>query len=56
LAWILREPNIASAIIGASRPEQVHENAKASGASVDPGLFAQAEAIIDEVMSQAEPA
>ena len=56
LAWILREPNVASAIIGASRPEQVHENAKASGAVVDPTLFAQAEAIIDEVMSQAEPA
>ncbi len=56
LAWILREPNVASAIIGASRPEQVHENAKASGAVVDPSLFDQAEAIIDEVMSQAEPA
>jgi aryl-alcohol dehydrogenase-like predicted oxidoreductase len=56
LAWILREPNVASAIIGASRPEQVHENAKASGATVDPALFAQAEAIIGKVMSQAEPA
>ena len=56
LAWILREPNVASAIIGASRPEQVHENAKASGAVVDPALFAQAEAIIGEAMSQAEPA
>jgi aryl-alcohol dehydrogenase-like predicted oxidoreductase len=56
LAWILREPNVASAIIGASRPEQVLENAKASGAVVDPALFAQAESIIDEVMSQAEPA
>jgi aryl-alcohol dehydrogenase-like predicted oxidoreductase len=56
LAWILREPNVASAIIGASRPEQVLENAKASGVVVDPALFAQAEAIIDEVMSQAEPA
>jgi aryl-alcohol dehydrogenase-like predicted oxidoreductase len=56
LAWILREPNVASAIIGASRPEQVVENAKASGAVVDPALFAQAEAIIEEVMSQAEPA
>ena len=56
LAWILREPNVASAIIGASRPEQVHENAKASGAIVDAGLFRQAESIIDEVMSQAEPA
>ena len=31
LAWVLREPNVASAIIGATRPEQVHENAAASG-------------------------
>ena len=31
LAWVLREPNVASAIVGASRPEQVHANAKASG-------------------------
>jgi aryl-alcohol dehydrogenase-like predicted oxidoreductase len=31
LAWVLREPNVASAIIGASRPEQVLENAAASG-------------------------
>jgi aryl-alcohol dehydrogenase-like predicted oxidoreductase len=46
LAWVLREPNVASAIIGASRPEQVHENAAASGAAVDPELFQQAEAIV----------
>jgi 1-deoxyxylulose-5-phosphate synthase len=31
LAWVLREPNVASAIIGATRPEQVHENARAAG-------------------------
>ena len=31
LAWVLRRPELASAIIGASRPEQVHANAKASG-------------------------
>ncbi len=46
LAWVLREPNIASAIVGASRPEQVSDNAKASGLSVDPALFAKAEAIV----------
>ena len=56
LAWILREPNVASAIIGASRPEQVVDNAGASGATVDPGLFSQAESIIGEAMSQVEPA
>ncbi|KAI7247252.1 hypothetical protein KC345_g11978, partial [Hortaea werneckii] len=31
LAWILRQPNVASALVGASRPEQVEENVKASG-------------------------
>jgi voltage-dependent potassium channel beta subunit len=31
LAWILRQPNVSSALIGASRPEQVEENAAASG-------------------------
>jgi len=46
LAWVLREPNVASAIIGASRPEQVNENCIASGARVDPALFARAEAIV----------
>jgi aryl-alcohol dehydrogenase-like predicted oxidoreductase len=35
LAWILREPNVASAIIGASRPEQIRDNAAASGVRLD---------------------
>ncbi len=35
LAWILREPNVASAIIGASRPDQVRDNAGASGVAID---------------------
>jgi aryl-alcohol dehydrogenase-like predicted oxidoreductase len=48
LAWVLREPNIASAIVGASRPEQLAENAAASDADVDPALFSRAEAIAAE--------
>ena len=43
LAWVLRQRNVASAIVGASRVAQVEENAGASGASVDPQLFAAAE-------------
>jgi 1-deoxyxylulose-5-phosphate synthase len=31
LAWVLRQDNVAAAIVGASRPEQVHENARAAG-------------------------
>ena len=48
LAWVLREPNVASAIVGASRPEQLEENAAASGAAVEPALFAEAERIVTE--------
>jgi aryl-alcohol dehydrogenase-like predicted oxidoreductase len=56
LAWVLREPNVASAIIGASRPEQVRENAAASGVVVDTQLFQRAEAIVEEALREAEPA
>ena len=55
LAWVLREPNVASAIVGASRPAQVRENAEASGVIVDTQLFLRAEAIIDQALSR-EPA
>jgi aryl-alcohol dehydrogenase-like predicted oxidoreductase len=54
LAWVLREPNVASAIIGASRPSQVIENAAASGAIIDTQLFLRAEAILDEALAGAD--
>jgi aryl-alcohol dehydrogenase-like predicted oxidoreductase len=50
LAWILRQPNVASAIIGASRPDQIDENTRASGHTVAPELFAAAERIMSDVM------
>jgi len=40
LAWVLREPNVSSAIIGASRPEQVEDNVAASGVTLDPSVLA----------------
>ena len=46
LAWVLRQRNLASAIIGASRPEQIDENAAASGREVAPELFQQAETLL----------
>jgi aryl-alcohol dehydrogenase-like predicted oxidoreductase len=51
LAWVLREPNVASAIIGASRPQQVIENSHASGLIVDTQLFLRAEAIIESALA-----
>jgi 1-deoxyxylulose-5-phosphate synthase len=46
LAWVLRQPNVASAIVGASRPEQVDENAAAADLTVSVDLFRQAEALL----------
>jgi aryl-alcohol dehydrogenase-like predicted oxidoreductase len=40
LAWVLRRPELASAIIGASRPEQVHANVRASGIQLTPDTLA----------------
>jgi aryl-alcohol dehydrogenase-like predicted oxidoreductase len=40
LAWVLRQGNVASAIVGASRPEQVHANASASGIVLDEDTLA----------------
>jgi voltage-dependent potassium channel beta subunit len=46
VAWTLQNPNVSAAIIGASRPEQVRENVKASGVKLDSEVLKQ----IDEVM------
>ena len=35
VAWVLQNPNVSAAIIGASRPEQVTENVKAAGVKLD---------------------
>jgi 1-deoxyxylulose-5-phosphate synthase len=51
LAWVLRRQNVASAIVGASRPEQVHANASASGITLgDETLAAVDEALGDVVV------
>ena len=39
LAWVLRRPEVSSAIIGASRPEQLRENCAASGRTLSPELL-----------------
>jgi len=51
IAWVLREPNVAAAIIGASRPQQVEDNASASGIELDEAtLTAIDEAVADVVV------
>jgi aryl-alcohol dehydrogenase-like predicted oxidoreductase len=46
LAWVLRQPNVASAIVGATRVEQVETNAAAAGVRLDDGVLAR----IDEAL------
>ncbi|WP_339292540.1 aldo/keto reductase family protein [Paenibacillus sp. FSL W8-0187] len=46
LAWILRQPNVSSALVGASRPEQVSENAKASGIELSEEVQTRIEEIL----------
>ena len=49
LAWVLREPNVSSAITGASRPEQVSQNASASGITLDDDVLKA----VDEALGDA---
>jgi 1-deoxyxylulose-5-phosphate synthase len=50
LAWVLRQANVASAIVGASRPEQVHANASASGIVLDEATLAAIDAALGDVV------
>lgn len=46
LAWVLRRPEVSSAIIGATRPEQVVENCAASGVTLPPEVLARIEEVL----------
>jgi aryl-alcohol dehydrogenase-like predicted oxidoreductase len=49
LAWVLQEDNVASAITGASRPDQIDDNVAASGVALDDGVMV----MIDEALGDA---
>lgn len=50
LAWVLREPGISSAIVGASRPEQVDENVAASGMELEAAVLEHIDAVLEPVI------
>ena len=52
VAWTLQNPNVAAAIIGATRPEQVRENVKAAGVKLDAGLLKRIDDILDPVIER----
>jgi aryl-alcohol dehydrogenase-like predicted oxidoreductase len=52
VAWVLQNDNVASAIIGASRPEQVHENVKASGVEIPAELLGQIDEVLGDIVER----
>jgi len=50
VAWVLQNPNVASAIIGATRPEQVQENVKAAGVKLDAEILKKIDEALDGVI------
>ncbi|MDN5718203.1 MAG: aldo/keto reductase family protein [Janibacter sp.] len=48
VAWVLQNSNVAAAIIGASRPEQVVENVKAAGVTLEPEVLATIDTVLGE--------
>ena len=52
LAWVLRHPNVSSAIIGASRPEQVEDNAAASGVELPPEALGRIDDVLNGVVQR----
>ncbi|MEK3721146.1 aldo/keto reductase family protein [Paenibacillus sp. FSL H8-0034] len=49
IAWILRQPGVSSAIVGASRLAQIEENIQASGVTLSPEVIQSVDSVLDEI-------
>jgi aryl-alcohol dehydrogenase-like predicted oxidoreductase len=52
VAWVLQNPNVSSAIVGATRPEQVVDNATAAGVRLDASLLKAIDEILDPIVER----
>ena len=52
VAWVLQNPNVSSAIVGATRPEQLADNVKAAGVTLDAELLKAIDEILDPVVER----
>ncbi|WP_277213116.1 aldo/keto reductase family protein [Isoptericola croceus] len=52
IAWVLQNDNVAAALVGASRPEQVAENVKASGVEIPAELMAKIDDVLGDVVER----
>jgi aryl-alcohol dehydrogenase-like predicted oxidoreductase len=50
VAWVLQNPNVAAALVGASRPEQVGENVKAAGVTLEPELLSRIDDALGDIV------
>ncbi|WP_168582745.1 aldo/keto reductase family protein [Gephyromycinifex aptenodytis] len=55
IAWVLQNDNVAAALVGASRPEQIEDNVKASGVKLDPAIMTRIDEALGDVV-QRDPA
>jgi voltage-dependent potassium channel beta subunit len=51
IAWTLQNPNVSAAIVGATRPEQVHENVKAAGVRLEPAVLKRIDDLLGPVIA-----
>jgi aryl-alcohol dehydrogenase-like predicted oxidoreductase len=52
VAWTLQNPNVSSAIVGATRPEQLEDNVKAAGVRLDPDLLKAIDEVLDGIVER----
>jgi aryl-alcohol dehydrogenase-like predicted oxidoreductase len=52
VAWVLQNANVAAAIIGASRPEQVHDNVRAAGVRLEADVMARIDEVLGDVVER----
>ena len=52
VAWVLQNPNVSSAIVGATRPEQLRDNVKAAGVTLEADLLKAIDDVLDPIVER----
>ena len=52
VAWVLQNPNVSAAIVGASRPEQLKDNVTATDVALDPAILAKVDKILGDIVER----
>jgi aryl-alcohol dehydrogenase-like predicted oxidoreductase len=52
VAWVLQNPNVSSAIVGATKPEQLRDNVKAAGVTLEPDVLKAIDEVLDPIVER----